>query len=232
MNWLATQMAVLDTATGAVEFAVNWLLQSTLLIAIGLIIGRLLRQRGSAVQSVVYRTTLAAALICPLATWGLSQAGVSGWSVQVPKGWSYRPIDVVVADLAPSTAVAASEFAAPTRHPRLPTQLSPLIDQGVLADSAASNAPQLMLSDATQSTEPPSVVADLSAEEPVETPPVEFSIHRFALVALGAAAIWLVVSFGLTARLAAACGNWLDCVGGPCAPMRTPPAHVANSRLR
>ena len=52
-----TQMFLLDGVNGAAGFAVNWLLQSTLLISIGLIVGALLRPRGSAVQSLVYRTT-------------------------------------------------------------------------------------------------------------------------------------------------------------------------------
>ena len=93
MNWLEAQMVLFDVATGAVEFAVNWLLQSTLLIAAGLTIGRWLRRRGSAAQSVVYRTTLAAVLVCPIASWSLSLAGVSGWSVQLPDGWSYQPAE-------------------------------------------------------------------------------------------------------------------------------------------
>ncbi len=107
MNWLDTQMALLDVATGAVEIAVNWLLQSTLLIAAGLTIGRLLRMRGSAVQSVVYRTTLAAVLICPLATWGLSLAEVgvtlngdgtlcecrNRWTMDGPMSLAATPVD-------------------------------------------------------------------------------------------------------------------------------------------
>src|SRR5690242_2550625 len=78
----------LDVSTAAAEFAVNWLLQSTLLITLGLLAGMLLRKRGSAAQSVVYRTTLVAVLICPLATWLLAQSGVSGWSFDFPAAWA------------------------------------------------------------------------------------------------------------------------------------------------
>ena len=45
-----TQMFLLDGVNGAAGFAANWLLQSTLLISIGLIVGTFLRSRGSAVQ--------------------------------------------------------------------------------------------------------------------------------------------------------------------------------------
>ena len=62
------QMFLLDAVNGAAGFAVNWLLQSTLLISIGLIVGALLRPRGSAVKALVYRTTGMAGLVRDLAT--------------------------------------------------------------------------------------------------------------------------------------------------------------------
>jgi hypothetical protein len=74
-----------NVAIHTVEFAINWLLQSSLLLAIGLGLGGLLRPQGSAVQSAVYRTTMVAVLVCPLATWGLARMGVSGWSVRLPR---------------------------------------------------------------------------------------------------------------------------------------------------
>lgn len=74
MSWLTTQTMLLDSASAAAGFACNWLLQSTLLIAAGLLLGRIARRRGAAVQSVVYRTTLVAVLVCPLATSLLARA--------------------------------------------------------------------------------------------------------------------------------------------------------------
>lgn len=73
-----------DIGTVITEFLMNWWLQSTLLIAVGLLIGGWLKARGAALQSVVYRMTLVAALLCPLATWLLAINGVSGWSVKLP----------------------------------------------------------------------------------------------------------------------------------------------------
>ncbi len=78
---------LLDAAT----FAADWLLQSTLLLGVGLTIGKLLGKQGSAVQSAIYRTTLVAVLLCPIATWGLSQAGILGWSMKLPQGQSKQP---------------------------------------------------------------------------------------------------------------------------------------------
>src|SRR6476469_6923014 len=88
MSWVGMATIVLDIARAVMGLAVNWLIQSTLLIAGGLTVGYLLRRRGSAVQSAVYRTTLVAALVCPLATWTLSLLGVSGWSLTMPSAYS------------------------------------------------------------------------------------------------------------------------------------------------
>jgi beta-lactamase regulating signal transducer with metallopeptidase domain len=63
----ATNMfqSCLDVSETLVRFGVNSFLQSTLVIAAGLIVARLLRSKGAAIQSAVYRATLAAALACP-----------------------------------------------------------------------------------------------------------------------------------------------------------------------
>ena len=85
-----TEIFVLNGAGTLANFAVNWLVQSTLLIAAGLVAGRLLHARGAAAQSIVYRTTLIAVLVCPLATMALWTAGFSGWSVQLPDTWAMQ----------------------------------------------------------------------------------------------------------------------------------------------
>ena len=120
MSWLQTQVVMLDAATAAVEFAANWLLQSSLLIAIGLTVGTLLARRGSAVQSAVYRTTLLAVLVCPLAGWALWMSGVSGWSLAVPRPWTYEPAPLVAkAVLSVAPAAADEPVAADAMAPAL-----------------------------------------------------------------------------------------------------------------
>lgn len=59
-------------------FGVNALLQSTLLIALGLAIGRAVRSKGAAVQSAVYRVALATALVCPVVSLLLAALGAPG----------------------------------------------------------------------------------------------------------------------------------------------------------
>ena len=65
-------------------FGLTWLVQSSVLLALGLLAGRLLRRSGPAVQSGVYRTTLVAVLVCPFASAALSAAGFDGLSLRLP----------------------------------------------------------------------------------------------------------------------------------------------------
>src|SRR5205814_1440406 len=97
MHWLELARIFLDAARTSTGLAVNWLIQSTLLIAGGLAVGYLLRRRGSAVQSAIYRTTFAAVLVCPLATWALSLLGVSGWSLAMPRAYTVAAVTPTVA---------------------------------------------------------------------------------------------------------------------------------------
>src|SRR6185295_5867362 len=112
MSWVDMATILLDVGRTAMGLAVNWLIQSTLLIAGGLAVGYLLRHRGSAVQSAVYRTTLVAALVCPLATWGLALLGVSGWSLQMPTAYSAGPTIVpsVITEKSDSAPIAETKL--------------------------------------------------------------------------------------------------------------------------
>ena len=60
------------------------LIQSTVLLAVGLLAGRLLRKRGPAVQSALYRTTLGAVILCPIASLSMAAMGFDGMLIQLP----------------------------------------------------------------------------------------------------------------------------------------------------
>src|SRR5271167_5216816 len=62
----------------------TWLIQSTVLLAIGLLAGHLLRRRGPAVQSALYRTTLGAVILCPVASVAITAMGFSGLLIRLP----------------------------------------------------------------------------------------------------------------------------------------------------
>jgi beta-lactamase regulating signal transducer with metallopeptidase domain/5-hydroxyisourate hydrolase-like protein (transthyretin family) len=80
-EWLALSAA--ETAA----WLATWLVQSTVLILVGLFIARVLYRRGAALQSAVYRATLVGVLACPLASLVLATWGIPGWSWRVPEKW-------------------------------------------------------------------------------------------------------------------------------------------------
>jgi beta-lactamase regulating signal transducer with metallopeptidase domain len=70
-----------------------WLIQSSLLLGVGLLVGRLLRHSGPAVQSGVYRMTLIAILACPFVSASLSTAGVSGLPLSITSAVFWKASD-------------------------------------------------------------------------------------------------------------------------------------------
>ncbi|QEH35428.1 Regulatory protein BlaR1 [Aquisphaera giovannonii] len=77
--------SVLTLTTALAGPGLTWLVQSTALLVLGLAAGRLLRRCGPAVQSAVYRTTLAAVLVCPIASALLASAGYEGLAIRLPE---------------------------------------------------------------------------------------------------------------------------------------------------
>jgi beta-lactamase regulating signal transducer with metallopeptidase domain/uncharacterized GH25 family protein len=84
MPIMSLEIRLLEIAAGATNVMIHWLVQSTVVIAVGLLAGRILRSRGAAVQSAVYRTTLVVAIACPLVTRLLSAAGLSFGTLSLP----------------------------------------------------------------------------------------------------------------------------------------------------
>ncbi len=109
-----------STATSTTALAgvvVTWLVQSTALLALGLLAGHLLKRAGAAVQSGVYRTTLAAVLVCPFASAILSAAGYDGLTIRLPNpttGETALADRPSIDPLPSSGAMAASGLGAPT----------------------------------------------------------------------------------------------------------------------
>ena len=80
MNWHHLAAGSLIPA----GLALTWLVQSTVLLAAGLVAGRLLRKWGPAVQSALYRTALAAVILCPIASVSMAALGFSGLLIRLP----------------------------------------------------------------------------------------------------------------------------------------------------
>ena len=67
-----------------IDQVLTWLIQSTVLLTIGLLAGRFLKGRGPAVQSALYRTILVAVLACPIASMTIAAMGFPGLVIRVP----------------------------------------------------------------------------------------------------------------------------------------------------
>ena len=204
---LETQMLLLDGVNGAAGFAVNWLLQSTLLISIGLIVGALLRPRGSAVQSLVYRTTLIAVLVCPLATMALASAGFSGWSVTMPETWAMatpaptvetESVPEIVAEVVQSNTVPESN-SIPVDNSNFPAQAlsAPTEPMQIFPATASSDQPTPVVEPLVEPTEVPEI-AVVPVADPI------FTIRAFGILACLAVVIWCLVAFTLSMRLTSA----------------------------
>ena len=93
-------------------FGLTWLVQSSVLLVLGLLAGRVLRRSGPAVQSGVYRTTLVAVLISPIAAAALTAVGFDGLSLRLPS-----PVKPVLPALVPPLTPPAIELRAESNIP-------------------------------------------------------------------------------------------------------------------
>ncbi|HQU41885.1 MAG TPA: hypothetical protein PK867_03700 [Pirellulales bacterium] len=216
MQWLQAQMALLDAARAVVSFAANWLLQSTLLIAAGLAVAWLLGRRASALQSAVYRTTLAAVIVCPLATALLARGGVSGWSVELPVAWGYEELKSSPPESGEEATVVAN--AAAQGEP-LPGDLEGVANVGW--DKRVERAPAHhadrpsrwagarklagpTLPSAAERPAPAAEPGEGISRRRVGATSALFRMRTFGLTAIAIAATWLAVSAILLWRLARA----------------------------
>ena len=198
MNWLEIQMAIMTVAANAIEFATNWLVQSTLLIAIGLLIARLMRRQGSAAASMIYRTTLVAVLICPLATWALGQAGVSGWSIPIEPGFSFEQTPVAQADAAPRIESIRS-------MPAMKAEPAQAVDTTAALPPTAVPSTAIEASTAMPAATPmPSIETVDTAGAQLTVPAAElwtFDVTWFGLLSPFVLVGWAIVSLYLIFRL-------------------------------
>ena len=204
-----TQAFFIDAASGSLGFATNWLLQSTILISIGLFVGWMLKSRGSAVQSVVYRTTLLAIFACPLATLALSASGFTGWSIDMPVAWETREAVEAVHGLETPIEVATlPEFDSDPMERQSATE--PFADDLPSAPPVnfeIGNAAESKFGDSNVSIQAEDLeLASSSIAMPEPTPTTsisenQISIHGFGFIAITVSIIWLAVALFFIIRL-------------------------------
>jgi S1-C subfamily serine protease len=216
MHWLPAQTILFEQSRIAVAFAANWLWQSTLLLAAGLFVGRLLRRRGAAQQSLVYRTTLVAALACPLATRVLSVCGVPGWSLEMPPAFAYTPAETAPetttgaagSKLVPATPMIRFESVMPTHDGRT-AATSTLIDRPSGAGIPRGDVSSRLISVAPGEPTIRFVFdpKDAPQSKTAGTPAAGtggLQVRQFGWTACVLALMWLLISGRLLARLAVA----------------------------
>jgi beta-lactamase regulating signal transducer with metallopeptidase domain len=79
-----TSKLLAAVSVAPIDAVLTWLIQSTVLLTVGLLAGRFLRRRGPAVQSALYRTILVAVLVCPIASLASAAMGLPGLVIRVP----------------------------------------------------------------------------------------------------------------------------------------------------
>ena len=209
MNWVSIETTALDVARSVTGLAVNSLCQSTLLIVAGFIFAWLLRRRGSAVQSAIYRTTLIAVLMCPFATWILARVGMSGWSIEMPVAWQLaaQP-ELPNSKVSPEQDAAtgdhdSSSLAAPPNAVGVPAPVDMASDTALAArllDGSGSHG------NSRRNSGDAARVITLATESASETigEARAVGIRRFGWIAMGACVVWFVVATALLARLSLA----------------------------
>jgi beta-lactamase regulating signal transducer with metallopeptidase domain len=201
MNSLHLQMTLLNAASAVVGFAANWLLQSTLLIAAGLTLGWLVRHRGSALQSVIYRTTLTAVILCPLATFLLSQGGISGWSIEMPVAWTFGEQSAIASESSKPSPIASAIRQSLGDEPDVLANSER--DSRVMEAAQRQGETSLdkPLKAGSTASVPFAVATSMPATSTVPAETWLFEIRSFGLAALGIAFLWLAVSSVLLLRL-------------------------------
>ena len=181
----------------AVEFGLTWWLQSAILLLIGLLAAGWLRRRGPAAESMIYRVTLVAVLVSPLATPLLLLSGISLLNIDVQ---SRLASPATGEDSAASAWLTSSEDS---------VQSAPLLAQGepgavatYPADATSTRFSQvdgLMPADSVAHTTTRADDSEVSiTPAPDEAMPRN---HAGVMAATTALALWVVGALGFAARL-------------------------------
>ncbi len=215
MDWLSAEIACLELARALADFALTWLAQSTLLILAGLTLGWAFSRWGAAAQSIVYRATLAALVLCPSFSWFLWASGITGYSLPLPPTWT-RPVPDNAPVLAsPVVSPSWVESSASSSHFR-----APAMDQEVRGGNAVTSTdPTASRFDPSQipghsenpgaaSAIAPAASHDLHGSTPGPAPMLPVSITPWGYVAGAFSLLWLAISAACCIRLALA-WRWL-----------------------
>ncbi len=177
--------------------ALNLLIQSTVLISIGLTAAFLLRRHGSAVQSAIYRATLVCILACPIAGLVISQVGLPAWTIQLPETSRQVSYEIAVPSVA-TDLLRDAEIRSPdseTEDATFITDSANVDEFSITANSESSTVA------APAMTFPPSPVS--SEATVVETMIEQRSVSNHGLIAIYGfvGMLWIMGTVCLSIRL-------------------------------
>jgi beta-lactamase regulating signal transducer with metallopeptidase domain/protocatechuate 3,4-dioxygenase beta subunit len=172
-----------------IDEVLTWLIQSTVLLTVGLLAGRFLKGRGPAVQSALYRTILVAVFVCPIASMAIAAMGFPGLVIRVPGAAADDKIEV--ADRGPDRVGPIAR--------QVSTVIPTSSDRRAIAPSAVESPqasdPMGLPVDVSTTSEPPSILRTGTTPEPVG------SVTGLAWIASIILALWLLGTAILAMRL-------------------------------
>ncbi len=172
-----------------IDYVLTWLIQSTVLLAFGLVAGRSLRRWGPAVQSAWYRTTLVAVLLCPIASMAMAAMGFHGLLIRVPVSSEGTETGVPVADRLVAIADRVATALPVGSEPMARTPAAEFIRVADRTEGTNGPAPIIERAGGVATAMPP------PAATPPAVPESNGWASRFVL------ALWLLGATALGARL-------------------------------
>ena len=213
MIWQTLEVQLLRFCGSAMTFAVNWFVQSTLLMSAGLLVAWLFRTRGSAFQSVVYRTTLCAVLLGPVVSLAMAFCGLEGWSMKLPQTFALNHADVTIESLPshdqtirlPQESDVAFDRSAP-----IPLAVPPQAERDVGSASGIGSVQSSgSVPDEQKIRQPTTASPALQRENRIDklsmnpsAQPPTLKIHAFGMIAIVLSILWVVIAAARTICLA------------------------------
>jgi beta-lactamase regulating signal transducer with metallopeptidase domain/protocatechuate 3,4-dioxygenase beta subunit len=172
-----------------IDAVLTWLIQSTVLLTVGLLAGRFLKGRGPVVQSALYRTVLVAVFLSPVASMAIAAMGFPGLVIRVPSVAADGKIEVAARGPDGAGSIARQGFS-PIPNP---------LDRRAIAPAAVEPMgalhPMGLTGDASTTAEPPRFLRTGTTPEPVE------SVTGSDWIASIMLALWLLGTAILAIRL-------------------------------
>jgi beta-lactamase regulating signal transducer with metallopeptidase domain/protocatechuate 3,4-dioxygenase beta subunit len=144
-----------------IDAVLTWLIQSTVLLTVGLLAGRFLKGRGPAFQSALYRTILVAVLVCPIASMASAAMGFPGLVIRLPGMAADEKIEVT-GGLDRGGPIARQGFS-PSPNP-LDRAIAPAVLETTLALHPTGSS-----GDTSATAEPPGFLRTETAPGPVDS---------------------------------------------------------------